>query len=341
MKVLIDAGHPAHIHYFKNLAHELIKEGNSVLFTCREREFEKELLKANGFEFISLGKHFSSLAGKIFGLIKFDLQLTKIALKFKPDIFVSSGSMYAAHASFILRKPHITFEDTGNMEQIRLYKPFTKMIFTPNALPQKFGKKQIRYEGFHQSFYLHPNYFKKKIDFREKFDIAKNESIFLLRLVSLNATHDLKLDNIGDEDLEWLINFLDNNGHLFISSEKPLKKNLERFKLKINPHEIHDFIACCDLVVGESGAMTNEAAYLGIPNILVGYPGIKVHEKFSKLGLKYHFNKMDEKVINHIKEMVDNLDSEKKKFRENSQKYIQNSVNLTQYTLNVVKSLIS
>ena len=45
MRVLIDIGHPAHVHLFRNMALELMKEGSVVLFTCREKEFEKELLE--------------------------------------------------------------------------------------------------------------------------------------------------------------------------------------------------------------------------------------------------------------------------------------------------------
>ena len=46
LKILIDIGHPAHVHIFRNLAKELEKDGHTVLFTCREKECTLDLLKA-------------------------------------------------------------------------------------------------------------------------------------------------------------------------------------------------------------------------------------------------------------------------------------------------------
>ena len=114
MRILIDIGHPAHVHLFKNFAKEMLQRGHHILFTCREKEFETDLLKSEKFDFISFGRKYRSIKGKAYGLIKFNYSLFKVALKFKPDLFLSAGSMYAAHVSLIYRKPHICFEDTFN-----------------------------------------------------------------------------------------------------------------------------------------------------------------------------------------------------------------------------------
>ena len=45
MNILIDIGHPAHIHLFKNFAWEMQKKGHKILFTCRDREFLLRLLQ--------------------------------------------------------------------------------------------------------------------------------------------------------------------------------------------------------------------------------------------------------------------------------------------------------
>ena len=341
MKILIDIGHPAHVHYFKNFAWIMQKKGNDILFTCRDKEFEIDLLEKGGFNFKSLGKHYKSIQGKAFGLLKFNLKLFRIALKFKPDLFLSAGSMYAAQISSLVGKPHITLEDTGNMEQIRLYRPFTKIILTPDALPKKFGEKQVSYNGFHQSAYLHPNYFSINADYKKELGINSKEKIFLLRLVALNSTHDINLKNISSENLMSLVNFLNERGKLFISSEKPLKKELEKFKLNIPSNRIHDFISICDLVVGESGAMTNEAAYMGVPNVLIGYPDFDVHKKYSKLGLKIHYKEMNQEVMDKIKLVVDDLDEIKRSFKDKSNRYIENSIDLTAFIIKLVHSTVN
>jgi hypothetical protein len=122
MKILIDIGHPTHVHLFKFFTKEMQNNGHTIFFTCRQKEFEIDLLKDFGFNYKSFGKKYNLNISKIWGLIKFDIHELVTGLNFNPDLFLSHGSIYAAHASFLLGKPHISLEDTFNYEQIRLYK---------------------------------------------------------------------------------------------------------------------------------------------------------------------------------------------------------------------------
>jgi len=316
-------------------------KGNDILFTCREKEFAIDLLKSNKLNYISLGKHYKSIYGKILGLFKFELKLIKVSLNFKPDVFLSAGSFYAAHVSFLIRKPHITLENTENMEQIRLFKPFTKYILTPDAIPQKYGKKQIRYNGFHQSAFLHPNYFKKSERIKSDLGIPFNENIFLLRLVALNASHDMNVHGISNDRLISLVNFLNEKGKLYISSEKPILKDFEQFRLNIPPDRIHDFISICDLVIGESSSMSNEAGYLGVPNIFIEDIDLNVLRKYSELGLKIHYKELNEEKMDEIKSIVDDLEKVKNTFKKKSEDYIKNSIDLTEYIISIVESKLN
>ena len=72
MNILIDIGHPAHVHLFRCFAHDMMEVGHKVLFTCRDKEFEIALLEAEGFEYDCFGKKYKSTAGKLWGLLKFD-----------------------------------------------------------------------------------------------------------------------------------------------------------------------------------------------------------------------------------------------------------------------------
>jgi uncharacterized protein len=51
MKILIDIGHPVHVHLFKHFAREMTTRGHQVHFTCREREFFMEFIKYNVWSF--------------------------------------------------------------------------------------------------------------------------------------------------------------------------------------------------------------------------------------------------------------------------------------------------
>ena len=46
MKILIDIGHPAHIHYFKNFIFKSIKAGNEIKIVARDKEVTIDLLKS-------------------------------------------------------------------------------------------------------------------------------------------------------------------------------------------------------------------------------------------------------------------------------------------------------
>jgi predicted glycosyltransferase len=159
LNILIDIGHPAHVHLFKHFAREMTARGHQVHFTCRNREFVTELLQHEGFTFTSFGTNYPSAAGKLWGLLRFTWLLLRAGLQFKPDILLSHSSMYAAFAAFLLRKPHISFEDTFNFEQVRLCKPFTSAILTGDYDHPLISKKVVRYPGYHELAYLHPNRF--------------------------------------------------------------------------------------------------------------------------------------------------------------------------------------
>jgi predicted glycosyltransferase len=44
MKVLIDIGHPAHVHFYKNTIKELEAKGHEVLVTARDKDVAINLL---------------------------------------------------------------------------------------------------------------------------------------------------------------------------------------------------------------------------------------------------------------------------------------------------------
>ena len=56
MRILVDIGHPAHIHYFKNCARILIAKGYEFLFVVRERNSTMELIRSTGFNYVSRGE---------------------------------------------------------------------------------------------------------------------------------------------------------------------------------------------------------------------------------------------------------------------------------------------
>lgn len=267
MRILIDIGHPAHVHLFKNFAKEMLSKNHKLLFTCREKEFEKYLLNHYGFSYKSFGRKYSSIPGKLWGLIEFDIKEFFVGLGFKPDIFLSHGSIYAAHASFLLRKPHISLEDTFNFEQIKLYIPFTEAILTSDYRHPLKSEKVIMYSGYHELAYLHPNRFVPDKHILQELGVQENENYVILRFVSWKASHDTGHKGISFENKLNVVREFEKRCKVFISSEDELPAELKPYQVKISPHRIHDAIAYASLLFGESSTMAEEAAMLGIPSI--------------------------------------------------------------------------
>lgn len=303
MKILIDIGHPAHVHLFGCFAQQMKTRGHSVLFTCREKEFEIALLEAYGLNYVSFGKKFKSIPGKLFGLLKFDLLEIINGIKFKPDLFMSHGSPYAAHAAFMLRKPHVSFEDTGNMEQVKLYMPFTKHVLTSDSFKKDLGPKQLRYAGYHELAYLHPNQFKPDNSIYKLLELKEGEPYSLLRFVAWNASHDLGHFGLSTENKRQVVQHLLQRTKVFISAEGELPSDLDRYRIQIPPEKIHHALAFASLYFGESCTMASEAAMLATPTFLIsGFPkdafGTLVEQE--AYGLLKMYSTFEESLIQEI-----------------------------------------
>ncbi|MCF8315128.1 MAG: DUF354 domain-containing protein [Ignavibacteriales bacterium] len=337
MKVLIDIGHPAHVHYFKNLIIQLVNFGETVLVVARDKEVSHLLLDSNNIPYCSRGAGGTWFLSKALYLFIGTWRVLKVAQKYKPDVFLSAGSMYASVASKVMNKPHIAIEDSENLEQIRIYKPFTDLIISPKYCKKKFGAKNIRINGFLQSAYLRSEYFTPNEKIFEVLGLQFGAPYFILRFVALGASHDrgLKTSNIHERYL--LVEELKKHGRVFISSEGLLPDSLLEYAIKIPPHQMHDAIYYSKAVLGESGAMTNEAAFLGVPSYLLVDPNLGVHYGFRDLGLKKIFQGFSDTFKNELKTDLIKLDLIQENNRTIALEYQKKSLDLTvflHWTLN-------
>lgn len=295
MNILIDIGHPAHVHLFRCFAHDMMAAGHKVLFTCRDKEFEIALLEAEGFDYICFGKKYKSKAGKIWGLLKFDIKEFGTCLKFKPDVLLSHGSMYAAHAAWLYGKPHISFEDTYNFEQIRLYEPFTKAILTGDYEHPFISKKEIHYAGYHELAYLHPNRFSPDRSVLNELGIKDGEKYVLLRFVSWNATHDAGHKGMSLENKKKAVEEFSKYAKVFISSEKELPEELKQYKLPTAPEKVHSVMAFASMIFGESATMVSEGVVLGVPGVYMDNTGrYYTTEQEKRYGMCFNFSESEE-----------------------------------------------
>ena len=240
------------------------KKGYDVLVTARDKEVSLELLDYYQIPYINRGRGAKSIIGKLFSLFAINYFLIKVAVKFKPDLFMSFASPYAAQVAFLLRKKHISFTDTENARLGSLaFVPFSTNIYTPNCYSVNHGKKHIKFNGYMELCYLLPKYYKPNKSVNILLNIQKHTRYMLIRFVAWGATHDVGHKGISTENKILMVKEFSKYARVFISSEGLLPPELERYRIKISPERMHDVLAGASLLYGESATMASECAVLG------------------------------------------------------------------------------
>ena len=330
MKILIDIGHPAHVHYFRNFIKIMENKGHEFLIISRNKEMEQYLLNKYKIPYIDRGIGSKNIIGKFLYMLKADYLIFRKALKFKPDLFLSFGSIYPAHASFLLKKPHIAFDDTEHStEQYKLYSPFTEVVLTPACFTKDLGKEQIRFNGYMELCYLHPNYFKPDPSIFDLLEIKKDEKYVIMRFVSWNASHDIGQSGLNIERKHEIVKELSKYAKVFISSEGELPEDLQKYQIKTHPEKMHDALAFATLFVGEGATMASECACLGTPAIYVNSLTAGTLEEQERYRLLFGFRK-SEGVIEKAIELL-NTPNLKQELQQRRQKMLSDKIDVTAF----------
>lgn len=343
MRVLIDIGHPAHVHLFKYIIRNLEKNEHEVKICVRERGgIVGKLLEHYNFQYENLSKNVSGLFNKAITMVKNDYKLLKISNKFNPDIFLSVVSPYSAQVSKLKHKKYIAFTDSEPTRLIlSLTLPFTDVIITPSGFKKDLGKKQIRVNSYKELAYLHPNYFKPKSGILKEIGVKRNEDFFILRFVAWQASHDIGQKGLDLEAKRKLIRLLSKHGKIFISSEKGLPKEFEKYRFNLPPEKIHDALYYAKMFIGDSQTMTTEAAILGTPaircNSFVGPNDMgNFIELEKKYDLIYSFRDFD-KAYNKVKELL-NRKNLKKEWQKKRKILLRDKIDFTKWMVDFVES---
>ncbi len=291
MKIFIDIGHPAHVHYFKNFIRIMTKKGHSFLVTARDKEMTHYLLQKEKIKYVNRGSGRNSLIGKFFYMIEADYFIYKYAKKFNPDIFLGFASFYTAQVSYLLNKPSIVLDDTENgLFQQLCYRPFADSILSPSTFSKNFGEKHVNFNSYLELSYLHPDYFSPNIEALSELGIKKGEKFTICRFVSWNANHDYGHSGLSTRNKIRAVNKFREYGKVFISSESELPEEIKKYQIKLSPEKIHHAISFASLLYGESATMASEAAVLGTPSVYVDNVGRGyTDEQESQYGIVHNF----------------------------------------------------
>jgi uncharacterized protein len=329
MRLFIDIGHPAHVHYFRNFIAVMTSKGHQFVVTARSKEITHQLLDSYGIDYISRGKGGHGVIGKAAYIFQGDYTLYKLGKRFAPDLFISFGSAYAAHASRLLNKPHIAFDDTEHaIIEHALFAPFTECIITPWSYKKNFGRKHVRFVGTMDLAYLHPKYFTPDMDYLRSLRLL-DKPLFVVRFVDWSASHDARQRGLTEQMKDRIVDLLAGHGEVIISSEGSMPEKFSKYRYTGDPAKIHSLLYQATLFVGESGSMGTEAAVLGTHSIVINsatkYFGV-FHYLREFGNLSYYDSESEP--VERIDSLLHNPDL-KKESRINSATFLKNTINLT------------
>src|SRR4030042_253220 len=234
MKILIDIGHPAHVHYFRNLANILKSKGHTILITVKNLPSAKALLDNYGFGYLLLPEKTDSLIGKAFNQIKYDWFLLQICKRHKIDLAIGV-SISVTHLSKISKVKSIAFDDDDDDVQplfVKYGQPYATELLSPDVLKGKQKRKDvIYYPGYHELAYLHPNRFTPDENVLSEVGLNAGDPFFILRFNAFKAHHDQGVVGFSPEQKKQLLDFLSKKGKIFITSEREMVPELKGYQI--------------------------------------------------------------------------------------------------------------
>ena len=344
MKILISLGHPAHVHLFKNLIWDMEKRGHEIKIVARDKDATKKLLDIYNFHYNLIskdGRNVRRLAIEMAVRVK---KLLPIIRNFNPDIVLSGMDPSVAIAAKIIGKKYISLADTEHAKLIiNTTLPFTNAVLTPSCFRKDLGKKQIRYNGYHELAYLHPNYFTPNPAVLDEMGLSKDDNIFLIRFAAFDASHDTKSEGFQKEYVSPLIKKLEKEGRIIISSEVKLDKNLRKYQYKLSPEKYHDILYYSKMYIGEGSTSAEEAAILGVPSLhferivikgetysFAEFSGI-LDELQNKYGLVHCFHN-EEILLRKIDELLEkSIEKTKKEWKRKREKLLEDKIDVTTF----------
>lgn len=338
MRVLVGVGHPGHVHFFKNAIWELKRRGHEVLIAARDKDVTLALLNAYGFSYQTLSKQGKGSLGLFCELLEHEFALYQLVKRFEPDMLTEIGGVFAAPIGRILSKPTIIFTDSEPVpvDKVLMY-PFASMICTPKCFRKDLGMKHVRYDGYHELAYLHPNYFTPDEEVLHGVGLSSDEKFVILRFVAWKAGHDWRQSGLSLEMKHRVVRELERYGRVFITSEAELAPEFEPYRVTLPPHQIHHLLYYASLFMGDGATMATEAGILGTPSVrsstLVGTMG-NFDELMHKYELVYSIRNPEEALQKAIALVRD--EQAKSRWQDRRAGLLQDKIDVTEFVVDVL-----
>jgi predicted glycosyltransferase len=284
MRILIEAHHPAHIHFFKNPVRAWRERGDDVLMLGRDRDVMKQLLAA--YPHIPTQLITGARKGNRFPLREMLARQAAVAEaihQFRPTLVVSLMGSYT-QAARLFRVPNIIFTDSEFQSfNHKIAHPFATRIYTPQCFWKPLGSKHHRYRGYHELAFLHPRRFTPRRDVLSRLRVnggprasgtgsdgpPEPGEYVVMRTSAWNTLHDIGESGFGKTFDPMMRELLARHSVYVVPEGGKIAPEWERYKLSVPPEEYHDVLAFARFVVTEGASTASEAACLGVPSVYV------------------------------------------------------------------------
>jgi predicted glycosyltransferase len=295
MRILIDVLHPAHVHFFRNFHDEMVERGHELCITARAKDRSLDLLDQFGLAYEHLSDQRSGRVGMTVEMLARTGRLIRVMRRFRPDVMTGVMGPSIALAGAIRRVPAVVFYDTEFANQTnRFVYPLAHSVCTPDCYQGDVPGTHLRYAGYHELAYLHPNRFQPEVGKLESFGVSPDEPYSIVRFVSWQAVHDRRERGLTAQQKRHLVELLQRYGRVLVSSEAALPPDLASLEIRGPVHDIHHLMAHAQIVVGESATMSSEAAVLGVPAVFIATSGRGyTDDEEKRYGLVRHFTEKE------------------------------------------------
>ncbi len=267
--VVLLTAHPAQVLMLAPVA-EALRTDCDVVWLIRDKDRSSELATALGIAHTVVSCASSGLIGNACEFLADTLRVMRLLRRHRASLIVTkfgAGNI----AGRLVGVPSLSFND-DDVDIVPLIAmtsyPFARAILAPAVTRMgKYDNKTIRYNGFHELLYLHPNRFSPDPTIVRDLHLQAGARYAIVRLSALTAHHDQGVQGVSSDLLRKVINQLPADITVFISSEKPLPPEFERYRIPIAVDRMHHALAGATVVLGDSQTMTAEAAVLGTPAI--------------------------------------------------------------------------
>lgn len=304
--ILVSIEHPADVNFYKNAIDLLNKKNINTHLIVRPRGRLVQIIEKEypNMSCTPISRYYSTLLGKIFGLLEKNIKFISFLRKNKIDAVTGFADFCVAQAAQILRKPSVLFTDDYEYKPgFYLAKFSATRLVIPASIPVA-GKNIVKFNGFKELAYLHPNYFKPNENVLKEYGLKQNAYVFIREISGTSLNYKSSNSILFD-----LLPYLSDMGFdLLLSLEnKSLEEKLENkcTILREPVHDIHSLIKYAALTISSGDTIPRESCLVGTPAIYTGRRDMCVNKELIEMGCMFKVNDIPE-TLNTVKNIVEN-----------------------------------